>query len=293
MKKIFFLLFALFLVQSVFCADLSDLYTKTCPDGTKYWQCSKTKPGYACLPDYSKGGSELKLQNDLQTKLVKDYKTGAHLCACENFPGYTEKDGECVKINCDYQGKEILNGACLEEKPKRCVLGSIVDDPLSCGCPQGKEISPDKKSCQSKVGCRWGTLICQAGYNCEYVESNPADDGKCVAQSGCSSIIPPEKRISCTSLEECDTSTDPKGICVPKKGCQYLNPPCPAGEVCDKKTGICIKPQSNLFNSPSTTSNSTKEKGNSPLSNLSCCCLPSAGFLALLFFSWKNKNNKF
>ncbi|MEM4137761.1 MAG: hypothetical protein QXF48_03770 [Candidatus Anstonellaceae archaeon] len=285
MKKIFYLFLILYLSTGIY---FSASYTDVCEDGTKYWQCSKTKPGYACLPDYSSGSSQLKLQNDLQTKLVKDIKTGAHLCACENFPGYVEKNGECVKSSCQYKGVEFPNGKCLDEKPKRCVDGSIVDDPLNCGCPIGKEISPDKKSCQNKVGCRWGTVICQTGYKCEYVESDPNDDGKCIALSGCAPIIPPEKRVSCTSLEYCDTSVDPKGVCVTKKGCQYSNPPCAEGEICDKESGVCKK--ANLVLPPSSgSSNSSNQKGFS-FSNLSCCCLPTAGFMAIIFLSLRNKN---
>ncbi|MFN3910036.1 MAG: hypothetical protein ACK4J0_02270 [Candidatus Anstonellaceae archaeon] len=287
---VFFLLSSLILnINLIFSTEVLNLYTEKCSDGTAYWQCSQTKPGYGCLPD-SSSSNGVSLQNDLQTKLIKDSKTGQHKCACQNFPGYTEQNGECVKTTCEYNGKTIENGKCLDDKPKRCVSGSIVDDPSSCGCPIGKEVSPDKKTCQSKVGCRWGTVVCNQGYKCEYLESNINDDGKCVGLSGCADIIPQEKRIKCTSLEYCDTSSDPKGQCVQKKGCQYLNPPCSKEETCNTETGLCEKIQSNSLNlSSKSQTSSNQQKG---FSTLQCCCLPAGGFVAIsmLVFLRKKKN---
>jgi hypothetical protein len=266
----------------LFSAESSDLYLRTCEDGTKYWDCSQTKPGYACLPDPSSPNG-VSLKNDLATKFVKDTKTKAHKCACENFPGYFEKDGECVKSTCVYNSNTYQNGQCLPEKPKRCSLGSIIDDPSSCGCPIGKELSSDKSTCITKTGCRWGTVICKPGYNCSFIESDPNDDGKCEPLSGCADFIPVEKRIKCTSLEFCDTSSVATGVCVPKKGCQYLNPPCEKGEVCNKQTGMCEQPSlSNLGGlSSSTNTNNSIASVSVGKSSIKCCCLPTFGFILL------------
>ena len=287
------LLFSLFLV-GISAAP----YQEKCSDGTPYWECSKTKPGYACLLD-ERSPNGVSLQNDVINKIVRDPKTKKPKCACENFPGYVEMNGECVKSSCEYNSKTYNSGECIkEEKPKICRMGKIEEDPAVCGCPLGKEISTDKKTCQTRVGCRWGSVICQQGYECQYQENDPNDDGKCMPLSGCADFIPQQTRIKCTSLEYCDTITDPNGKCVPKSGCVNLNPPCKSDERCNPITNKCekISTLSNIFDGAKTQTNKSiygiqDFSSKSPGGSLKCCCLPT--FLALgllgLTIIFKNK----
>jgi len=298
MKKllaIIILLFGLFAI-SIF----AQAYQEKCSDGTPYWECSKTKPGYACLYD-EKSPNGVSLQNDLINKIVKDPKTKQPKCACENFPGYAEMNGECVKTSCEYNSKTYNNGECIsQEKPKICRMGKIEEDPSICGCPIGKEISSDKKTCQARVGCRWGSVNCQPGYKCKYQENDPNDDGKCTPVSGCADFIPEQTKIKCTSLEYCDTTTDPNGKCVPKPGCINLNPPCKSDERCNPITNTCEKLStlSGLFDGKTQTNASSASNAPAPSSkpgigSIKCCCLPTFLALGLLGLSilFKNKED--
>ncbi|MFA5108389.1 MAG: hypothetical protein WC492_02550 [Candidatus Micrarchaeia archaeon] len=276
--KIGIILATMVLMASVIGIGWSAVYENKCSDGTGYWQCSQTQPGYACLPD-SASATGLSLQNDVANKLVQDSKTGMSKCACANFAGYAEVDGACVKTTCVDGSKTLQAGECSSTKPKRCTSGSLVDDPTACGCPEGKKASSDGKSCEVREGCRWGTSPCEKGYNCSYVESNTKDDGHCVAKKGCSAYIPSEGKITCTSMQECDSSTNPDGVCITKQGCKYSNPACGTGKVCDMLSNTCES--SDVVSATTIKTTKTANSAVSDSSNLSCCCLPTAGIVGL------------
>jgi len=81
----------------------ANLWEQKCSDGTAYMQCSSTQPGQMCVPS----GNMLVLQNVIGEKYPSDYPKSslagkptenAVKCACDNYAGYTEKDGACVEI---------------------------------------------------------------------------------------------------------------------------------------------------------------------------------------------------
>ncbi|MFH1306651.1 MAG: hypothetical protein ABIH83_03280, partial [Candidatus Micrarchaeota archaeon] len=168
-KKIGMYLLSILLVFGMFgILWANQIYERSCADGTGYFQCSQESPGYACLPD-SSAGNGLSLQNDITNKIVKDV-SGNHKCACANFAGYAEKSGKCVKTTCiDTNGAEIQDRACSATKPKRCVGGELADDANACGCPGGQQMAAGGKTCEARIGCRWGTKPCAPGYECTYM----------------------------------------------------------------------------------------------------------------------------
>ncbi|PIT85025.1 hypothetical protein COU37_00705 [Candidatus Micrarchaeota archaeon CG10_big_fil_rev_8_21_14_0_10_45_29] len=246
-------------------ASAINIYEQSCSDGTKYFQCSQGTPGYACLPD-STSGNGVSLQNDVESKIVKTTDgTSQPKCACANFPGYMEKDGKCVKTTCtDTNGKTLESGACSVTKPNRCIDGNLVENSLACGCPEGKQVASDSKTCVRAVGCRWGNPPCQPNQECKYVES-AKDEGHCVAKQGCA-----YNTVTCTSMQYCDTSGDSNGVCTTREGCQYLNPPCHAGETCNSATGVCEAGES----ADEIGSASTAGAAVSDDFVATCCCAP-------------------
>ncbi len=97
-KLIFGLVITMLFCSSIFAVAL---YEQTCSDGTAYMKCSSAQPGYMCVPS----GSTLVLENVIGQTYPSDYpissKAGkltenAVACACENYAGYVEKNGECV-----------------------------------------------------------------------------------------------------------------------------------------------------------------------------------------------------
>ena len=85
-NRLMIILAIIFSVSSFGYAE--NLWEQKCNDSTAYFQCSQTQPGYACLPNASADGLELQNVIGSNTSLEKK-------CACSNFTGYVEKDGEC------------------------------------------------------------------------------------------------------------------------------------------------------------------------------------------------------
>lgn len=74
------------------------LYEEKCTDGTGYFQCSATYPGYACLPD----NNTLTLQTTVGSVYPPEHpKAGqptdmAVKCNCTHFAGFILSNGQCV-----------------------------------------------------------------------------------------------------------------------------------------------------------------------------------------------------
>ncbi|VVB57264.1 Uncharacterised protein [uncultured archaeon] len=251
-----------------------------CSDGTAYYKCSQTQPGYACVES---GGKHM-LVNMLGPDGIKSLKSQ---CACANFAGYSEVNGQCVKTICTDGGNTLQNGQCGSSKPKQCLNGNMIDNSSACGCVAGYNPNPNGKTCDQRIGCRWNTYTCPTGRECKYDSKNNNDDGSCVSKSGCVNNNP-----SCNWNENCDTSSDANGVCKTKPGCQYGNPTCGSGKVCNQVTGNCDStgsaatvptiPVQGGSSAPSATTNSSKTAAAGPLGSLSCCCLPGAGAAAMV-----------
>ncbi|MFH0927018.1 MAG: hypothetical protein V1822_00375 [Candidatus Micrarchaeota archaeon] len=286
MKRVgvFIAVFAIFILAG-------HLNAVQCSDGTESFGCSAKQPGYVCLP----GGSAYTLQNvmadpcPLGDKECASYRSK---CACENYPGYTLKDGACVKATCDYNGKTYNDGACVDgQKPKRCSVGQIVDDSNHCGCPEGKTPADNGQTCTLiPNSCRYGTKPCAANQVCKYVEENPKDEGQCELKQGCAPGI---GTVKCTSLQYCDTSSDPNGKCITKDGCKYSNPACTGGKVCDQASNTCVDAAvSGVGTIDAPAASADTPLANAIPSNLSCCCAPAAGLAGLAGFAILRRKKK-
>lgn len=263
-----FLCFIFVLV--LFSGAWAQYYLNSCSDGTPYGKCSST-PGYVCWID-SSSTNGVSLQKVVGSSFTKTFPK----CQCNQFPGYIEKDGSCVKTTCDDSGTALSDGQCSATKPKKCAGGTIVSDSNACGCPTGQQMSADQKNCEPRVGCRWGTTTCPTGTGCSYVTTDATDDGTCKDKQGCA-----YGRPACTSLEDCDKSSNADGVCMPKKGCQYSNPACGSGYRCNTDTQACDK----ITDSVATVApNTTKANTANAASGLQCCCLPGAGMAMLAGF---------
>ncbi len=246
-----------------------------CSDGTAYGACSQTQPGMVCWT----GDNGHVLVSALDPNGLTAFKDK---CACSKFPGYIESAShQCVKTTCTYNGASVNDQQCAADKPKRCVQGSIVDDANACGCPVGQQMKSNNVGCEVVAGsCRWKTLTCSPSQECKFVEADKTDKGTCTPKQGCA-----YGTVTCTSMQTCDTSTNPNGVCTTKPGCQYLNPPCAKGQTCNPVSGVCETGSSSgttqiLPNQPSSnTANATTTGGSSPLS---CCCLPTVGGVGLV-----------
>ncbi|MFA5108397.1 MAG: hypothetical protein WC492_02600 [Candidatus Micrarchaeia archaeon] len=88
---------AILLIVSAF--SFSAIWEMKCSDGTAYSQCSQASPGYYCG---QASADTVELQkvvgevNPAGHPKVGEPTTLAVKCACSNFAGYIEKDGECV-----------------------------------------------------------------------------------------------------------------------------------------------------------------------------------------------------
>ena len=278
MSKIGRGIMSVFLVLAIFCMAVSatTIYNSECSDGTKYWQCSQTQPGYACLPD-SSALDGVSLQNDVVNKIVqKTDGSGEAKCSCSNFAGYIEKNGECVKTTCDYNGQTFKDGQCVNDDPKRCSGGQIVNDASHCGCPVGQSVADDGKTCTLSTGCRWNNPPCSPNQECKYVESNAKDEGHCALKQGCAASI---GTVTCTSMQYCDTTTDSNGVCKTKEGCKYSNPACSSDKICDQSTNTCVD-KLEVNNADSLQTPDTPTAG-AIGSDLSCCCAPAVGIVSL------------
>ncbi len=243
-----------------------------CSDGTVWGACSTVTPGLVCWADTSS-------PNGLSLLSVYDFPPSADVrskCACSKFPGYTLVNNACVKTVCDDpNGQTIQNNVCASTPPKQCANGALVDNSNLCGCPLGQKPNADGKKCDPRVGCRWGTLPTPSGKNCELDVNNANYDGTLASKPGCT-----YNPALCDSTQDCDATVNVSGICVTKKGCTYDNPKCASDETC--VTNICQKKSAGipLANLTPTTTNATASS--SPLGNISCCCLPSAGAAAMV-----------
>jgi hypothetical protein len=273
--------FALMAISGAFMASTSD-----CADGTKYFQCSTNKPGYACLPDSTTGG------NSLQNVLGPDMPAALrNKCACSNFPGYVEVNGECVKNTCNVGGKTYSNFECIaNNKPKQCVWGNIVDNSSQCGCPLGQKPADNGRACIDMVGCRWtgsGHITCPPTQECKWNPADPNDAGTCVTKSGCAYHNPDCDPIS----EYCDTTASAAGECKKKQGCQYSNPPCAAGEICNPVSGKCEKNEIAtvpIIQAPPSNSTPSAAASNA-FASIKCCCLPTAAAVGLVGLASYNR----
>ncbi len=252
-----------------------------CSDGTAYFGCSQTQPGYACILQ----GNKHVLVNMMGPDSISRYKSQ---CSCDKYPGYSLVSGSCVKTTCSDGSNTIQNLVCASGKPKQCVNGNLIDNSSACGCPAGYNPNPNGKTCDQRIGCRWNTYTCPSGRECKFTASSNTDDGTCVSKSGCMNNNPMCNPIS----ETCDTSTDPNGVCIARQGCQYQNPVCDGNHVCNTVTGKCDAvdtgagvPTIPLPVIPTPTVNGTNSsagKTASPLGSMSCCCLPGAGAAAMV-----------
>jgi len=250
-----------------------------CSDETTYFKCSQAQPGYACV---ASGGKHM-LVNMIGPDGIKSLKS---LCACSNYPGYSEVNGVCVKTTCTDGSNTLQNGDCSATKPKQCSGGSLIDNSSACDCPAGSTPNSNSRTCDPRLGCRWKTITCQTGQECKYDSTKSTDDGTCVVKQGCNYHNPDCNLLS----ENCDTSTNPDGVCKTKSGCQYSNPACGSGQVCNAMTGRCdasggdapvptiTLPTKTIVNSTNTTSSLV---GN-PLGSLNCCFLPAGGAAAMV-----------
>lgn len=252
--------------------------TPSCSDGTEAFKCSKSQPGYACLP----GSSTYSLQNvqssdcPLAPKVCDEYRAK---CTCP--AGYVKDPTQgCVKNTCDDGGKTLQNGECSATKPKQCVSGTLQDNAGACGCPAGQEGDAlnSYKTCKPSLGCRWKTISCLSNQDCTFNANDPADGGTCKPKKGCA-----YGTQTCTSDQTCETATTPDGICVTKPGCKYLNPKCPSGQMCDAVSNTCMAaPSGSSDNSPVVPSTNAPSTSNASAGNLACCCLPAAGAAAMV-----------
>jgi len=243
----------------------------TCSDGTQAWACVDSQPGYVCMP----GTSIYTPQNvmgdncPLAQKVCEEYRVK---CACEKY-GMVEVDGECKKTTCTENGKTYNDGQCMTA-PKRCSLGEAVDAASSCGCPAGKTPAADGKTCVTASGCRWSNPACSASEECKFIDTNPKDEGHCVAKQGCA-----YGTVRCTSIQSCDTTTNKDGVCKTKDGCKYSNPACSSDKMCDQATNTCV---SKDVGKVDTIDNKTETPTAGALfGDLSCCCMPAVGIVGL------------
>ncbi|MCX6771323.1 MAG: hypothetical protein NTX79_04670 [Candidatus Micrarchaeota archaeon] len=131
--------------------------TNNCPDGTKYFECSKINPGYLCTGS----GPSLSI-----------YNPNGKQCPCEAVAGWEQQgtgvDAVCVQKKC---ADGTLNGQCSAvTKPNVCVGSSTyADNATKCGCPAGKRVAA-------------------GGIFCEFVPCT--DGGSNVSQGTCSANKP-------------------------------------------------------------------------------------------------------
>ena len=110
MNKIIGLIFVTIIIaNSIFAAEL---YEMSCEDGTKYMKCSQYTPGFICAP--TAAGDSLELQNiagavypDGHPKEGESTKQ-AEECSCDNFDGFTLKDGRCYNPDNPDATKDIV-----------------------------------------------------------------------------------------------------------------------------------------------------------------------------------------
>lgn len=95
-----------------------DAESKSCSEGTSYWQCSRTAPAYC------DGG--VLVDNCIKCGCPANQK-----CATS---------GVCVRQTC-VDGTEY--GFCSDKKPKNCMNGQLTEICSLCGCPEGKTCLPD------------------------------------------------------------------------------------------------------------------------------------------------------
>ena len=251
-----------------------------CGSGVNAYACVTDKPGYVCLP----GSSSYTAQNvmgsncPLADTVCKTYQTK---CGCDKYTGYVEKNGVCVKTTCTYNGNTYNDGQCIQSSaPKRCVSGEVIDDSKYCGCPVGKTLATDGKTCTTAQGCRWNNPSCSVSQECKYEESNSKDEGHCVSKMGCASNI---GTVKCTSMQYCDTSSNSDGVCVTKQGCKYSNPACSSGQICDTVSNTCVAKTTGSLDVIDAVD--TPTAGASTSDGLSCCCAPTLGIVALAGFA--------
>jgi len=246
--------------------------TTDCTDGTKYYACSSKQPGYACLPEST-------LRNTIQKVIGPDAPAALRTkCACSNFPGYVELNGECVKTTCTSGGQTYNNFACVQgSPPNQCLWGQILANSSVCGCPTGQKASLNNKDCENRIGCRWGTLPTPSGKDCKFNSNNAEDDGTLVSKQGCA-----WGTVTCQWNEDCDTSKNVNGSCKLKTGCQYNNPMCTSGFTCNQVSGVCEKSADTSVPVVSTlpSSNTTGQASGGNSNPLCCCPLPAAGAAA-------------
>ncbi|MFH1306547.1 MAG: hypothetical protein ABIH83_02740, partial [Candidatus Micrarchaeota archaeon] len=154
--------------------------------------------------------------------------------------------------------------------------GELADDANACGCPGGQQMAAGGKTCEARIGCRWGTKPCAPGYECTYMDQNEKDDGTCKQMQGCV-----WGTVKCTSIQYCDTEQDENGMCVTKEGCQYDNPSCGSGFLCNTMTGECeLAPAIDTEEVGGTANTVSSEES-------ICCCMPAvaiAGFAGFVLY---------
>ena len=95
-----------------------NIQEKVCNDGTEYFECSITKPGYC----------------DNGVLVNKCQK-----CGCES-DGICQPDGSCLVRRC---ADGTTYGACTSNKPLYCFQGIVKEVCSLCGCPDGLECIAD------------------------------------------------------------------------------------------------------------------------------------------------------
>ena len=127
---------------SLLHAPFGALWEEKCDDGTGYMECSSSKPGYMCTPSES----VLVLQKVVGEKYPSDYPKSelagqptdnAVKCACDNYAGYGEKDGECV------------NAAAQKVTVPEQKTPSVNETPKTNNTQQNQAVEPAKKASQT------------------------------------------------------------------------------------------------------------------------------------------------